>query len=685
MDSKGKPAIKMPIAGRDSTGRYYIGQIKVSSTAKTTNESLLAREGFESGSGIKFEAAGIGKLVSSSIVPDGKFAVMAGASDKPSTGTILESKATLKLEPNTAYAVTFDYKTNISTTAMNISSNERYWFEARSAKGGASATSGQYKWRDVSNAKASRTVVVTTGNYDDYKLYFGMTGSYQIAFDNIVVRKIGSSISTSFEESTRYSGDKSQDMYFMPAKGPDDMPMEADIISDYKATGNYAMRLKNTLPNKNGVLISDTYAIQFKPNTAYTITFNTQGIGETGNGGYYYLDLRSTNNTDEVTNIANWFEREDFGVVNKTYRFITGSSGGYYLEFGCFDTAVYMVDDINIIEDESGVINLTKSAYEESRNLSREPSISTFPLKENFESGVFNGGYIYSGARAEGRMTNKAGEVISGKYSALGYTDKPGTDMWLDYINTDYKRVPLQMGKTYSVTFKYKILEAPPADNPQAYFYFMARKNGYYSEDVGLVTWKGPTGESGVKKFTVTIPSEDYFMNWGIQYGGKISVDDIIIEEVTPKTFTGTIDFEGGSFGDSFCLPGQQVGNFTKDAAKVISGKYSFYGKSTREYNEFIATDPSKVKFEPNKQYKITFDYKVIEEPYAGGYFYMFMRSAKGPGQDRGEIRFAVKAGEKKTASVTFTVGENDDYSAIFGGRWNGCVSIDNIKIEKLN
>ncbi|KJB84836.1 hypothetical protein AZ66_28450 [Paenibacillus sp. E194] len=141
--------------------------------------------------------------------------------------------------------------------------------------------------------------------------------------------------------------------------------------------------------------------------------------------------------------------------------------------------------------------------------------------------------------------------------------------------------------------------------------------------------------------------------------------------------------FEHGSYQNSDYI-GQKITNNPND---TIEGAFSAYGTAdgSVEWNEFLHSDRSKIKFEPNTTYSITFKYKILSKPEKDGYFYFLVRSAsmdfindkaftKLQDYDNGTIN---------TTTITFTTGSHSDYYLIWGIRHDGEISIDDIKISK--
>lgn len=76
---------------------------------------------------------------------------------------------------------------------------------------------------------------------------------------------------------------------------------------------------------------------------------------KTSAGNYYFLDLHSG---DGIKKLSHWFEREDFGAVNKAFHFVTGRESEQYLEFGCYRSGSFQIDQLILVEDAAGTASL---------------------------------------------------------------------------------------------------------------------------------------------------------------------------------------------------------------------------------------------------------------------------------------------------------------------------------------
>jgi len=298
-----------------------------------------------------------------------------------------------------------------------------------------------------------------------------------------------------------------------------------------------------------------------------------------------------------------------------------------------------------------------------------------FIMKEDFERGVYTG---IKFTAASGKITSDADKVVNGTYSA--YLSSPPSVEWSEFTYTDMQQVKFEKNTTYAVTFSYKAVKAPDPQN-QGIYYFLARSSDYdVAADTGWTAWNAKTGEKGTKTFVFTTGNKDnYYLIWGIRLGGELSIDDISVRRVSESFERGT--FDGTMFQAA-------SGTITNDPSKVVSGKYSAYLTSPKEqeWSEFASTDPNQIKFEKNTTYEATFSYNAVEAPDVnnnGAYYFLARSTDYDVAADTGWKGWSAKTGEQGTKTFVFTTGNKDNYYLIWGIRWGGSLSIDDIYIKK--
>lgn len=213
------------------------------------------------------------------------------------------------------------------------------------------------------------------------------------------------------------------------------------IMHFFHSPGDYVMPAKHSGSEEPRNALARTAA--WKSNTAYYVSFSTWG-GKTSAGNYYFLDLHSG---DGIKKLSHWFEREDFGAVNKAFHFVTGRESEQYLEFGCYRSGSFQIDQ---------------------RNQIRRPAFTGFPVQANFEGSSFHSSILSPGTGYQGRFTQTPGEVISGENSAYGKA-------WarVNFLSTEPKQAPFSIGKTY---LSYRLLE--PASSEGQGFRFCILDGG---------------------------------------------------------------------------------------------------------------------------------------------------------------------------------------------------------------
>ncbi|TVX92190.1 hypothetical protein [Paenibacillus agilis] len=398
-------------------------------------------------------------------------------------------------------------------------------------------------------------------------------------------------------------------------------------------------------------LHTDISKIQFEPNTTYKVTFRYKVNQETGPNSSYYFLARTPDGGIGNDKGGTWWKGKVEEVGSKTLTFTTGSSAKYYLIWGIHKGGSLSIDDIQITKEI-----------------------------ESFESGsyavtVYTKGYY----TREGKITNEPTKVIQGNYSVLGEAES--THDWFEFMHTDRNKIQFEPNTTYKVTFSYKVNQEL---GPNSYYYFIARTpDGSYEEnDRGHTIWKGKAGETGSKTVAFTTGSSaKYYLIWGIHNGGSLSIDDIQITKEIES-------FESGGY----VLPSYTKGHYTSrgkitnELSQVINGGHSVVGESAsgQEWFEFLHTDISKIQFEPNTTYKVTFNYKGNQELGPNSYYYFIARTPDGSYKenDRGHKIWKGKAGEVGSKTITFTTGSSTNYYLIWGIHKGGELSIDDITIK---
>lgn len=536
----------------------------------------------------------------------------------------------IKFEKNTAYSVTFSYK----SIEMNPSdANRFFYFLARSTDNDTQEDKGYIAWTDEVGNSGIRTMTFTTGNKENYYLIWGIHAGGAISIDDIQIVKTTSAGSESFENGSFASTN------FLAGDG---------VITNDPAqvvSGQYSAYLssKRTEDWKE-FSYTDTNKVKFEKNTKYTITFSYKSIDmeATGAERSFYFLARSTDNKEDK-GWTTWNEVSG-NKGSKTVTFTTGNKENYYLIWGIYRGGALSLDDIEITK-----------------------------MNESFESGTYTNTIFTAGHG--GIITNDPAKVITGQYSA--YLESQTGEVWKEFSYTDSDKFKFEGNTTYTVTFSYKSIDMNASDNDR-FFYFLARSTDNL-EDKGWMTWKDSTGNKGKKTVTFTTGSKaNYYLIWGIHQGGALSLDDIKIEKVSES-------FEQEAYSATNFFP--VSGIITSDPAKVVSGSYSaFLSNSTAQGGkDFASTDTNKVKFQRNTTYTVSFAYKAVDmQPNDNNRYFYF----SGRGMDNTEMKgwtiWNDVTGTKGMKTVTFTTGDQDNYYLFWGIHGMGALSIDDIIIQQL-
>lgn len=138
------------------------------------------------------------------------------------------------------------------------------------------------------------------------------------------------------------------------------------------------------------------------------------------------------------------------------------------------------------------------------------------------------------------KYSTNMNEVVEGRRSVVGRYNGP--DLYSFYLMTDPAVVKLTASKTYTVSFRYRILETPD-QGFEVLFY--SPKGGDANDWLPTKNFTGKAGDQGEIRFTSTLKAyDDYRINWNIKGKGAIAVDSVkVTEEPSGKTIF-TADFE---------------------------------------------------------------------------------------------------------------------------------------------
>jgi len=322
-------------------------------------------------------------------------------------------------------------------------------------------------------------------------------------------------------------------------------------------------------------------------------------------------------------------------------------------------------------------------------------------------------------------ITQDKKEVISGKASLKGNSMESSND-WNEFLHTDVSKLPLEGGSTYTVYFKFRVLEKEEGSK----FYFLARSTiggAPGPADKGWIDINEEPGEEGTRLITFTLDDyPDYYLIIGIYKKGAIVIDDLavfegeqdegtiekVIKDESKKREKEPVKKEQGkeqkkakeepkkkeeemrilaNYGFEANEPDkswdirQPWGSITTDKNEIISGKASLKGDSrgdNTDWHEFFHSVPDELPLEGGKEYNISFNYKILDKS-EEAYFYFLARSpAAGVGPaDKGWTTWKDGAGSMGNKTITIKLDNYNDYHLIVGIYREGAMAIDDFKV----
>ncbi len=471
----GEAELKLPIASRDAMGCYPVGTLQISgSQPKQSPLDLLA--GTE---------------------------IASFSENEKSTGVILESPL-----PTGTYLITLDYQSLCQQENIEITSTERYILSLM--KDGKAVQ--QYLWRDVSSQASSRTLLVSAQEEGEYTIQLRMKKSYPLIVHSLTALPLSAAVLTEDFEGT---GD-----HFIIAT----QDAKYALDKQYAIGGKMGIRIRNLINDQRA---EGAYSKALEPNTAYLISFGTQGYGGDMPGAHYYMDLVCPDDPEKTVQIAAWYDRNDFGPVNHTYFFITPDAEKCYLSFGAYQKASFTMDNVVLAALESSVSPITGQMPEIERNVSRAPEFESYPIEIDFEGGSIHSILLTPGPDHMGRLTDREGEVITGNYSGYGFV-APGSDKVTNcFMKSTTHEIPLLAGSTYLISFDYRIIQAPAEGD--ALLFEIQPTDGSPTITRHL---SGETGSIQSFQWEYAAQAENALLYWIVQGSGAVAIDNIrIIQE----------------------------------------------------------------------------------------------------------------------------------------------------------
>lgn len=524
-DSKGNPKIEMPIAGNDGNKKYYLGEVTVGAKAA---ESKVKKDDIDTDTA--FKPVNNGKITNRLVNVDGTKALVGGGSKVFALGD--------KLENGKTYYVSFDYKVDKPKTEITINDTSRYAVGAYSERGEAFGDS--YTWLDVSGKVSHRSTTIKVP--DDGKKYVlafgGINNVADIAVDNVRVA-LADTVTSDFRVNPSYT------------EATDDGYMIKSTVPQNWAEG---LQLKEKLD----------------PHAAYMITFDAKTVTDVGtSGGFFYVtmndpkvskdDSKAYIESFSLNRIGSFLTPVNYGFVKQSFVFNSGDyTEDWRLVLGVRNVGAVEIKNITLTKLNEHY-SYTSDGVVIARNVVPKQNIdlSTAAVTENFESGSFHGGVTLPGGLTKGILTADEDIVINGKYSCYISNDNPTDTIsyeFNEFCRTNMRAMPFEANTAYRIKFKFKIIE-DGLNSEQGYFYCLARKDGSFSNDVGVFEWN-KTGGTAYKADTVysvqydfkTGNFDNYFFMWGVRLYGALAIDDIIFEKVDSVTQVTPVVTEGHAY-----------------------------------------------------------------------------------------------------------------------------------------
>lgn len=142
---------------------------------------------------------------------------------------------------------------------------------------------------------------------------------------------------------------------------------------------------------------------------------------------------------------------------------------------------------------------------------------------------------------ATGSYSTALGEVVDGKRSVVGRYK--GTDSYNQIMFTNPDILPLQPNTTYTVTFKYRILETP--DRGFELLFFSDKGASLNDWVESSLEFKGKKGDQGKLTLTATLKKyDDYRLLFNIIGQGAIAIDSVSLAKKGSAVPIAEADFE---------------------------------------------------------------------------------------------------------------------------------------------
>jgi len=126
--------------------------------------------------------------------------------------------------------------------------------------------------------------------------------------------------------------------------------------------------------------------------------------------------------------------------------------------------------------------------------------------------------------------------------------------------------------------------------------------------------------------------------------------------------------------------------NQTDHCAEFRNGSVEFRADAAG-WNEYLWSDPARLKLKPLTTYRLQFDYAVLAPPTGatGAMFYSLVRARGTIQEDVGWQRWRGPAGTRGRRIITFTTRDMPDYYLNFGIRHHGAIRLEGVRLWEID
>lgn len=424
-----------------------------------------------------------------------------------------------KFKKDTAYRVTFDYRSDITCADYVFDSLDKGFVVKLGSRELAT-------WQDISGDEGSKSVVfaVTDG---DGNLTVENKDFADIEVTAAYVEVLSKGKSETF---TDYDFFSSSSAFY------------SEYENFVSCVDNRAA-LQTSSIGMNDLLVTDANLLQLESGVTYSVSFDFQALEHSATAGYQYLKL-ITDSGERM--LGEWYMRPDEPKTRMDFTF-TVDGGNAQLAFGLKNSGGYAVDNVYICALSKGSV-LEGNDHVDPENVEWTKPTDNLGKVETFESGQVIKSLASYGASYLGSLTVDPDEVIEGKYSYKGSVpiELYGKLSYYEIMYSSascygaYDAYRLKAYGTYRVQFDYRVTELPYYNGNYGHFLAFFRSTtddtGYtFDRMVNPSFGNRPENLGKVMHFdeTVTLGGKsDYVFMLSMYMPGKIIVDNFVISEV---------------------------------------------------------------------------------------------------------------------------------------------------------